>query len=105
MCWGGLVSWGDNPIQNGWVLIYNNVAQPKERVMEKKKQNPQHKSLKKTPSKKSVATKKSSVAKRKNANETHWIESRARLVKIMEAAGFAPEKCAIMITHRKRPDR
>ena len=73
--------------------------------MEKKKQNHQHKSLKKTPSKKSVATKKSSVAKRKNANETHWIESRARLVKIMEAAGFAPEKCAIMITHRKRPDR
>ena len=74
--------------------------------MEKKKQNPQHKSLKKTLSKKSVATKKSSVAtaKRKNANETHWIESRARLVKIMEAAGFAPEKCAIMITHRKRPD-
>jgi len=75
--------------------------------MEKKKQNPQHKSLKKTPVKKTALKKNNpaATAKRKNANETHWIESRARLVKIMEAAGFAPEKCAIMITHRKRPDR
>lgn len=83
-------------------MIYNNLAQPKEQDMEKMKKNSPKKIVKKTSVKKSVATKKSNIAKRKNPDEKHWIESRTRLVKIMEAAGFAPEKCVVMITHRKR---
>ncbi|MBP5794554.1 MAG: hypothetical protein J6W41_00870 [Alphaproteobacteria bacterium] len=76
--------------------------------MEKMKKNPPKKiskstSVKKLDAKKMV--KKPARSKRVKPNPNHWIESRARLVKILEASGFVPEQCAVMITHRKKDAR
>lgn len=54
--------------------------------------------------KKKVATwhKKTSTTKQtkqaKATNGSHWIQSRARLTKILEASGMMPEKTKHMIT-------
>ena len=38
-----------------------------------------------------------------NPDKQHWIESRARLMKILEASGIKPEKCSMMLPkHRDR---
>jgi len=49
--------------------------------------------------KKKVATwhKNKTAPKNKKVDGAHWIQSRARLTKILEAAGMTPEKPTIML--------
>jgi hypothetical protein len=55
----------------------------------KNKTAPKHQALKKQP--------------QTNPDKAHWIESRARLMKILEASGMKPEKCGMMLPkHRDR---
>ena len=98
-------------------MIYNNITQPKEQVMEKTKRNttksPKNtkniKSIKpKTPTKIARSAKTTKTAKKQNkshATDNHWIESRARLVKILEATGIQPESGVVMIGCYKKEQR
>ena len=36
-----------------------------------------------------------------NPDKANWIESRARLMKILEISGIKPEKCAMMLPRNK----
>ena len=52
-----------------------------------------------------TAHKKTTTKKQvnKNPDDAHWIQSRARLMKILEASGMKPENCSIMLPkHRDR---
>ena len=51
--------------------------------------------------KKKVATwhkNKTAPKKKKNPDAAHWIQSRAKLTKILEASGMKPEKPQTMLT-------
>ena len=53
----------------------------------------------KTAPKRSPETKQIKI----NPDKQHWIESRARLMKILEASGMKPEKCSMLLPkHRDR---
>lgn len=43
-----------------------------------------------------------SKSERMRDAEQHWIVSRAKLVKILEASGMKPETSTMMITHYKK---
>lgn len=45
------------------------------------------------------------ISKKSPATAAHWIESRARLVKILEATGIQPESGVVMIGCYKKEQR
>ncbi len=44
---------------------------------------------------------KGKTIKKHTSSEKHWIESRGRLMKILEASGIKKENCKLMLTNNK----